>query len=551
VTLLDDLLLRVTALPDDQRAVVVTDAMAATKGMRWLPSPGQQTKAYFSDADQLGYGGEPGGGKTDLILGAAIERHRRSLVLRRQAKEVPFLIERVAEVLDYTPPRRGFNGQEKRWQLDDGKVLQFGGCQNAGDERGYKGEPKDLIALDEATEFLESQVDFLVLWLRSADPAQHCQLILPSNPPGSAEGEWYVRWFAPWLDRTHPLFGQIGDGVLLYVLPVRGSRPTQFEWRYGPWSEVRDGRTVKAISRTFIRSGTADNPFYADSDYAQRLGAAPDHLRQRFQMGDFMAGMVDHERQLIPTAWILAAQARWEPEGAKHAPMTALALDPAGGGDDAAALVTRHDGWFSEVEARKGPETADGSAMAGWIGRRRRNACRVAVDVGGGYGGAVCLRLKDNQVPHTGFQGSAASHKRSKLYGVKYANKRSEAYGDLADELNPDQEGGSVIALHPDPEVLGDLAAPRFEITARGLQVESKVAFGADGKVIGGIRKRLGRSTNKGDAIAMCLSEGNRAQRRIRNGNGFSSEEQGRELDGSRVARPAVVMGHMAARRNR
>jgi len=34
--------------------------------------------------------------------------------------------------------------------------------------------------------------------------ARRCRTLLASNPPTSAEGEWLVRWFRPWLDRGYP-----------------------------------------------------------------------------------------------------------------------------------------------------------------------------------------------------------------------------------------------------------------------------------------------------------------------------------------------------------
>ena len=40
-------------LPDEQRQGIVADALAATAGMKWLPLPGPQTMAYFSEADVL------------------------------------------------------------------------------------------------------------------------------------------------------------------------------------------------------------------------------------------------------------------------------------------------------------------------------------------------------------------------------------------------------------------------------------------------------------------------------------------------------------------
>ena len=71
----------------------------------------------------------------------------------------------------------------------------------------------------------------------------------------------------------------------------------------------------------------------------------------------------------------------------------------------------------------------------------------------------------------------------------------------MREELDPGQDGGSVLALPPDASVKADLAAPRWELTARGIKIEDKDE----------IRKRLGRSPDEGDAIVMCLSEGARA----------------------------------------
>jgi len=71
----------------------------------------------------------------------------------------------------------------------------------------------------------------------------------------------------------------------------------------------------------------------------------------------------------------------------------------------------------------------------------------------------------------------------------------------MREELDPGQHGGSIVALPPDASVKADLAAPRWELTARGIKIEDK----------NDIRKRLGRSPDERDAIVMCLSEGARA----------------------------------------
>jgi hypothetical protein len=52
--------------------------------MKWIPNPGPQTDAYFCPADVLLYGGQGGGGKSDLGLGLAFTAHKRSLIMRRK-----------------------------------------------------------------------------------------------------------------------------------------------------------------------------------------------------------------------------------------------------------------------------------------------------------------------------------------------------------------------------------------------------------------------------------------------------------------------------------
>lgn len=487
------------ALPADKQKKALEDANVVLSGMRWVPNPGPQTEAYYSPADCLLFGGQPGGGKSQLILGLAFNCHERSLLMRREYGDLERLID---DALKINGGRQGFNGSAPpRLRISDKQVIHFRAAQRVGDEQGTMGQGRDLLGIDEATHFAESQIRFMMGWVRTETVGQRCRTVLATNPPLTAEGLWVNKMFAPWLDPAYHRPAQSGE--LRWVVSDEDGND---EWVDGPddTREVR-GKIVRPTSRTFIPSSVQDNPYYAATDYERQLDAMPEPYRSLL-LGGFRTAFKDAEFQVIPTAWITAAQARWRPDGWREFNMTAMAFDPAGGGADAAELARRHGGWYAPMVTTKGPETADGSAMAGVIFQHRRDNCPVVVDVGGGYGGAVMLRLADNGVVCARFDGGSGSHANARDGSrLKFANKRAEALWRFREELNPEQDGGSAIALPPDPELKADLAAPTFQVTARGILIESK----------DDLRKRLGRSTGKGDAVVMCLSEGNAAVRKM------------------------------------
>jgi hypothetical protein len=72
-------------------------------------------------------------------------------------------------------------------------MLEFGSVQYDQDLKKYQGQPHDYLGVDEATEFPERFVRFLMGWNRTTVPNQACKLVLTFNPPmddaGSA-GWW-------------------------------------------------------------------------------------------------------------------------------------------------------------------------------------------------------------------------------------------------------------------------------------------------------------------------------------------------------------------------
>lgn len=496
------------------------DQLPAIKAMlakKWIPNPGPQTVAYNSPADELFYGGEAGGGKSDLLEGLALNEHNQSLLLRRTNKEASKFIKRFSEILGH---RDGWNGQLSTFTLPD-RTIEFGGCQLEDDKQKYKGDPHDFIGFDEIADFTESQYRFIIGWNRSAKKSQRSRVVCAGNPPTRPEGLWVLKYWGAWLDPTHPKPAKPGE--LRWYTTIAGE-DTEVD---GPGPHEIDGEMIVARSRTFIPAELNDNPDLEESGYASVLAALPEELRAAYKEGRFDLAMRDDEFQVIPTHWILAAEKRWTPDGYKNFEMTAVGLDPAGGGKDPAAIACRYGGWYAPLVTVKGLETADGSAMAGHVLRHRRHGAPIIVDVGGGYAGAVIERFKDNNIIYQRFDGSAGTIGKAKGSGLSFRNKRAESYWRFREELDPDQEGGSAIALPPDPELRADLAAQRWAIGARGIEIESK----------DDIRERIGRSPNKGDATVIALSEGNKAA--VKRTTGLNGRK------------PRVILGYENAKRRR
>lgn len=500
---LDDLIANLAFLSDEDRDRHVRAAMASTASYIWKPNPGPQTQAYFSLADLLLFGGQGGGGKSDLGVGVAFNDQLRSLILRRKYADLDALTERAIAI---NGTRDGFSAAPRpKLRTGGGRLIAFGANQHRGDEHGFQGQPFDYKYFDEGTQFLEEQIRFHLGWIRTVEKGQRTRAIIGSNPPIDATGDWIVGMFRPWLDLTHANPAQ--DGELRWFITDRAGNDVEVD---GPAPIERGGEKYIPQSRTFIRSRVGDNPYLVNTDYQAKLDAMPEPLRSAVRDGNFMAARPDVERQVIPLAWIIAAQQRWDPDGYKKFRMTAMAIDPAGGGIDAEEMIYRHGGWFSEPITRRGEMTADGAGAAAQVVTHRRHNCPVVVDSGGGYGGAVTLRLKDNGIEAVAYVGAAkVSGKTRDAAKLSFVNKRSQDHWRVREALDPNQEGGSVVALPPSPELRADLAAPTWELTLNGIKVESK----------DDIKERLGRSPGKGDAVVMCLAEGERAVLRQQYGN--------------------------------
>ncbi|MEC5161709.1 MULTISPECIES: terminase family protein [unclassified Janthinobacterium] len=468
----------------------------------WEPLPGPQTTAYTSLADIIGYGGAAGGGKTDLACGKTLTQHRKVMILRREGTQLTGITDRFVELIGSDD---GFNSTKGIWRTTrkhDGLPLQieFGSTPHLGDETKYQGRPHDLLVFDEASNFLESQVRFLLGWLRSVDPRQHCQALLAFNPPTSAEGRWIIEFFAPWLDPKYPRPAEPGElryfaGIGGKDVEVADQRPfvlaagaPQYEFTA---SDYPPDEIIIPKSRTFIPSRITDNPHLYGTGYMTTLQSLPEPLRSQMLRGDFMAGTEDSAFQVIPTAWVEAAQARWV-RPAKLAPMDSLGVDVARGGRDNTIIARRHGMWFDTALTYTGAQTPDGPTVAGLTMAAMRDNAPIHIDVIG-VGASPYDFLNSNNQQVMGVNVSEKSLATDRSGRLRFFNQRSELWWMMREALDPANNTG--IALPPDRQLLADLCAPTWKLSGATVQVEGREA----------IIDRIGRSPDWASAYCLAL----------------------------------------------
>lgn len=475
----------------------------ALKALRpWEPLPGPQSLAYHSIADIIGYGGAAGGGKTDLACGKSLTQHRKVMILRRVGTELTGIIDRLEDLIG---SRNGYNGKDNIWRLPKLQI-ELGAVPNAGDEKKFQGRPHDLLVFDEVTNFLVSQVRFLLGWLRTTTPGQRCQALFTFNPPTSAEGRWVIAFFAPWLDKKFPNPAEPGELRYAASLPADSINPNGRDL----W--VDDGRpfvlvdgapcyefstkdysaadVIKPLSRTFIPSRITDNPHLLGTGYMAQLQALPEPLRSQMLKGDFAAGVEDDAMQVIPTAWVEAAQARWK-KPIRLAPMDSLGVDVARGGRDQTIIARRHGQWYDEALSYPGKATPDGPAVAGLTVAAKRDDAVIHIDVIGVGSSPYDFLLTAGQQT-IGVNVSEAPTATDKSGRLRFHNLRSQLWWKFREALDPDNNTG--IALPPDPRLLADLCAPTWKLTGSVIYVASREQ----------IIDKIGRSPDYGSAYILA-----------------------------------------------
>ena len=234
----------------------------------WEPQAGPQSSAILADwADELFYGGERGGGKSDLQLGyqedGALRYNGKSrgIMFRKTYAELEELQARASEIF----PQSGaiFKTQPSAdypfsncWYWPNGATVKMRYIESEKDYGRYHGHQYTHISFDEVTEYPTPTGLLKMLSTLRSPHGVPCTMRATGNPGGVGHG--WVK--ARYIDVAHPLT---------------------------PYTDPDSG-----FVRLFVPSKTSDNQILlqADPKYRDRIKAATggnEALRKAWLEGDW------------------------------------------------------------------------------------------------------------------------------------------------------------------------------------------------------------------------------------------------------------------------
>jgi hypothetical protein len=271
--------------------------------MTWDPQPGPQTSALLADwCDEIFYGGERGGGKSDFQLGyqedcaLRYDGKSRGIMFRKTFAELEELQGRAIEIFTAsgavykTQPSADFPFSNC-WYWPNGATVKMRYIEHERDYGRYHGHQYSSISFDEVTEYgSPGGLLRMISTLRSAHGIP-CTMRATGNPGGVGHG-WVKRRY---IDNAPP---------------------------YTPYKDPDTG-----FVRMFIPSRTNDNAILLGSDpgYVNRIKAAThgnEALRKAWLEGDWdiVAGaffdVFDRNRHVIkpftiPSHWLRFRSGDW------------------------------------------------------------------------------------------------------------------------------------------------------------------------------------------------------------------------------------------------
>lgn len=286
-----------------------------------------------NQADLTLAGGSAGPGKTFWLCSHVITQCRtypraRWVVFRRVMPSIWETVKAEIDKLlvgDLGAGRVFYNANQHTYRFANGSRIMLRSLQYADDVLQFSGVELDGVAFEEMTEFLESQVSFLLGRLRSTVPGSRPHAIGTTNPVGVGL-KWVKRWFV----RPDPI-----------DMPA-GMERVEADT---PWRPAATPENPEPLTRAFVPALLRDNPtlMLADPGYINRIRANTDRrMVKALEEGDWDA-MTERPGALWTLAVLDEHRVREAPETMTR---VVTGVDPPGGrtecGIVSAGVATLH-----------------------------------------------------------------------------------------------------------------------------------------------------------------------------------------------------------------
>lgn len=216
-------------------------------------------------------------------------------------------------------------------------------------------------------------------------------------------------------------------------------------------------------------------------------------------LGEFHAGADD---SVLPLPWVEAAIERWyvwhESGRPANAGRAVYGVDVARGGADLTAVARRVGAVVEDLLTYNVANTALVARTCHQLARNPTDHFVVdIIGVGAGVGDILVSPVESRGYNRsvTRYNAGRKSTRRDRSGELGFINQRAALWWYMREALDPDFE--PILAIPPDEELLAELVAPLWWVTpGNKIVVESK----------DDLRERLGRSTDRADAVLQTLA---------------------------------------------
>lgn len=245
----------------------------------WWPLNAAQQAALSSWAELLLFGGQSGGGKSDFLVGDAMQESHlpsfRGLLLRESLGEMDQIADRMS--VAYAGPdvpskdravyrRRTGGGQ---WIWPSGARIRYGYLASDRDLGRYRGNPYSWLGIDESGLHPVRRVRQMMPWLAAVDKRLRVRARFTSNPGGVGH-DWQMAVF---LRNRCPLHHPADE---------RDSRPSQTSVRAGRvyqgacWSWPPSPAEMVHMTTAFFPASVTENPLYGQEKIDKLRSQTPE-----------------------------------------------------------------------------------------------------------------------------------------------------------------------------------------------------------------------------------------------------------------------------------